>query len=251
MAADKNPDDLYEEYKTARNERRRKAAERRNKKPNAQWDLPMVDVEQEEDATGPFKASVPYEKPDWYQAPTQAAPSAAAEVAAPVIRASAPHTDGENQWTNKHVRENHEYWVNNQWTRHIRDVHRASPLVYQEHEAEIRRVAAKDRERENARAAYGYHYRGEQQPSAQEPFQYPFHHGQIQHTVTAHQTEYDQRYGNSLVTQAGRSMPIVFLKHKNPRSHYGRAAGINDFRGHRNPSGYEPAAQAAYTGIWQ
>eukprot|EP00658_Telonema_sp_P-2_P021569 TRINITY_DN18593_c0_g2_i3.p1 TRINITY_DN18593_c0_g2~~TRINITY_DN18593_c0_g2_i3.p1 ORF type:complete len:130 (+),score=20.85 TRINITY_DN18593_c0_g2_i3:155-544(+) len=122
---------------------------------------------------------------------------------------------------------------------------------YEEQEAEARRVAAKLRERENARAPYPYSYRGEQRSHAQEPFHYPFHHGGIPMTVTARQTCYDQRYGNSLVTQSSRSMPVTFLKHKNPRSHPGRAAGVNDFITSRNPCGYEPAAQAAYPGIWQ
>ena len=87
VAAEKNPDDLYEEYKTARNERRRKAAERRNKKPNAQWDLPMVE-DKEDDDTGALKSSSPHVKPEWYQQPDEVAPSAGtAEVAAPRISA--------------------------------------------------------------------------------------------------------------------------------------------------------------------
>eukprot|EP00656_Telonema_subtile_P003365 TRINITY_DN11539_c0_g1_i2.p1 TRINITY_DN11539_c0_g1~~TRINITY_DN11539_c0_g1_i2.p1 ORF type:complete len:254 (+),score=34.17 TRINITY_DN11539_c0_g1_i2:195-956(+) len=252
--ATKTPESLYSDYKEQRAERRRKAVERRGEKPNAHWDLPLLAEDFHEEKPG-LRLASEYQKPDWYQAPIQdALLEAAAEAAAPIEPTPvevATHVSAQNQWTDKHVQEDHDYYVNRQWTRHIRDVHRASPLFYEEQEAEARRVAAKQRERENARAPYPYSYRGVEQPSAHEPFHYPYHQGQVQHTVTAHQSLYDQRYGNSLATQSSRSFPVTFIKHKNPRSHAGRAADPNDFIARQNPSGYEPAAQAAYAGIWQ
>jgi len=247
-------DQLYEEYKEKRAERAQAAADRRSESPRAKFDLPLIDYDERHAETEPAAhlhqmAPVAQAEPVAH-VKFEAEPQSEPVPVVPVIA-----TSTSNQWTNKHIKEEHDAWEMRQWTRHIRDVHRASPLHYEEQEAEARRVASKGRERENARAPYGYSYRGACQPSAQEPFHYPYHHGQAQRTVTAHQTAYDQRYGNSLVTQSARSMPCTFIKHKNPvargDAHVGRAAKLDSFQHTRNPSGYEAAAQAAYAGTWQ
>jgi len=119
----------------------------------------------------------------------------------------------------------------------------ASPYFDERQEQEARLVAAKQRERANATSVNAYHYRGPQEPSAQEPFHYPFHQGQVRRAVDDHMTTYDQRYGNC---RSGITMPVTFLKHKNPRFHTGLPRSSTGYVGSREPSGYERAAAAGY-----
>merc|ERR1712166_1273197 len=147
-------DQLYEEYKEKRAERAQAAADRRSESPRAKFDLPLIDYDERHAETEPAAhlhqmAPVAQAEPVAH-VKFEAEPQSEPVPVVPVIA-----TSTSNQWTNKHIKEEHDAWEMRQWTRHIRDVHRASPLHYEEQEAEARRVASKGRERENARAPYG------------------------------------------------------------------------------------------------
>jgi hypothetical protein len=112
------------------------------------------------------------------------------KVAIPVYEVAVPEEPEDtvqpayNQWTAKHIYEDHQAFWNREWNEHNRNVLEASPLYLERQEQDARLVAAKQRERENAKAAYGYHYRGEQDAAASEPWQYPFHRSQAGSTYS-------------------------------------------------------------------
>lgn len=153
-----------------------------------------------------------------------------------------------NQWTTKHISEDHDEFWRREWADHVRNCNEASPYWYERQEEEARRVAAKMRERQNATSgAYGYHYRGEQQASTQEPFHYPFHHTQVQRTVDDHMSVYDKRYGHCRMMPDSQSMPVTFLKHRNPRLHISQGLPRSGSRCAAAMGGPNQASSAAAT----
>jgi len=200
-----------------------------------------------------------------------APPMAPAAVAAPVT----------NQWTRKHIQEDHDAFWAREWQEHVRNVAQASPMWSEQQEQEARRMASKARERANAAAPYPHHYRGEDKGCPAGEPTYPFHRGQTPRTInTQGMSLYDQRYGNCRMMEQAVTMPVTFLKHKSPKDHIGlprsgsrcgAAMGVPDYdhsvyprmvcrssatglksysagADHsREPSGYERAAAAAYS----
>lgn len=218
-----------------------------------------------------------------YVAPTAAVPTLSLPVYETVAEEPAYEEPVTNQWTAKHIYEDHAHFWNREWNEHHRNVFQSQPIWMERQEQEARLVASKNRERTNATAAdHGYHYRGEQgEPDTS--FGYPFHHTPIPRPVSDYMSVYDQRYGNPRMMDQARTMPCTFLKHKNPRFHIHQglprtgsschsamgsaengiypaqstksyATGLKQtgtassqaFVISRNPSGYERAASAAY-----